>query len=161
MKYYVTKKLLKKMLASYSYDREFLGKVVGEIKENVYFYDLYYVLQNSSQTSTTEIWTTGTFGAAKNVVGSFHTHPGQPRPSQQDLISFNKWGGYHFILGYPTTVENLKLYNKFGDELQFEIVDRVRTKKEKELEMWQALLLDFAIVGFIGLIILIILLIIY
>lgn len=146
MKYYISDVLVKKMIDTYTEEKEFLADLVGEIKgKNVYFYDIYYVIRAADKNSASRIWITGGFNAERNVIGTFHTHPGIAFPSEQDKVTFSKYGGFHFILGKPPKLQNLKLFDKYGNPLSYktmthnEIMTRVGKKDEKELKPLKAL----------------------
>jgi proteasome lid subunit RPN8/RPN11 len=54
--------------------------------------------------------------------GSIHSHPlPNSRPSKNDLLFFSKIGGVHILASYPFSEEDIKVYNKNGEELKFEI----------------------------------------
>lgn len=55
--------------------------------------------------------------------GSIHSHPlPSSSPSKNDLLFFSKIGGVHIVASYPFSEEDIKVYNKNGEELKFEIV---------------------------------------
>jgi proteasome lid subunit RPN8/RPN11 len=56
--------------------------------------------------------------------GTIHSHPsGVPYPSLQDLNSVFKQLRFHFIVGFPYRLNNIKCFDKKGNELQFKVVD--------------------------------------
>jgi proteasome lid subunit RPN8/RPN11 len=56
--------------------------------------------------------------------GSFHSHPsGVIIPSLQDLNSVFKRYRYNFIVGYPYDLNNIRCFDKNGNELQFKVID--------------------------------------
>ena len=56
--------------------------------------------------------------------GTIHSHPsGVPYPSLQDLNSVFKSLTFHFIVGFPYRLNNVKCFDKNGSELQFKVID--------------------------------------
>ncbi|MFW9877526.1 MAG: Mov34/MPN/PAD-1 family protein [Candidatus Thorarchaeota archaeon] len=56
--------------------------------------------------------------------GTIHSHPsGNLSPSLQDLNSIFKGNRFHFIVGFPYNLKNIKCYDKNGIELQFKVID--------------------------------------
>ena len=55
--------------------------------------------------------------------GTIHSHPsGALYPSLQDLNSIFKGLRFHFIIGFPYSLKNIKCFDKNGTELQFKII---------------------------------------
>jgi len=53
-----------------------------------------------------------------------HSHPsGNPRPSEDDLITFQKHGRVHIIIAYPYEDDTWRAYDYTGKEIKLEIVD--------------------------------------
>ena len=58
------------------------------------------------------------------IVGTFHSHPSpHPIPSTADLQMFSRFGRFHIIVAYPYTMESWKCYDRYGNEVEAEIVD--------------------------------------
>jgi proteasome lid subunit RPN8/RPN11 len=56
--------------------------------------------------------------------GSVHSHPTPNiRPSAGDVLSFSRTGGIHIILAYPFGETSLAVYNRKGEQLEFEVVE--------------------------------------
>jgi len=56
--------------------------------------------------------------------GTIHSHPsGILYPSLQDLNSIFKGNRFHFIVGFPYSLNNVKCYDKNGTELQYKLVN--------------------------------------
>jgi len=59
-----------------------------------------------------------------NYKGTIHSHPsGSLYPSLQDLNSVFKGKRFHFIVGFPYSLNNIKCFDKNGTELQFKVID--------------------------------------
>ncbi|MDR2831105.1 MAG: Mov34/MPN/PAD-1 family protein [Methanobrevibacter sp.] len=55
--------------------------------------------------------------------GSVHSHPGpSASPSNTDLISFAKIGVFHMIICQPYRVEDIRAYNKYGENISYKII---------------------------------------
>jgi proteasome lid subunit RPN8/RPN11 len=58
------------------------------------------------------------------IIGTFHSHPSaNAAPSTADLEMFSRFGRYHLIVPYPYKEENCKCYDRYGNEIEMEIVD--------------------------------------
>ncbi|MFX1277797.1 MAG: Mov34/MPN/PAD-1 family protein [Promethearchaeota archaeon] len=56
--------------------------------------------------------------------GTIHSHPsGTLHPSLQDLNSIFKGLRFHFIIGFPYRLNNIKCFDKDGTELQFKVIN--------------------------------------
>ncbi|MFW9865023.1 MAG: Mov34/MPN/PAD-1 family protein [Candidatus Thorarchaeota archaeon] len=56
--------------------------------------------------------------------GTIHSHPsGSPYPSLQDLNSVFKKLKFHFIVGFPYNLNNVKCFDSTGTELQFKVIN--------------------------------------
>lgn len=56
--------------------------------------------------------------------GTIHSHPsGNLNPSLQDLNSVFKGNRFHFIVGFPYSLNNIKCFDKNGTELQFKVIN--------------------------------------
>jgi len=56
--------------------------------------------------------------------GTIHSHPsGNLSPSLQDLNSVFKGNRFHFIVGFPYNLNNIKCFDKNGTELQFKVIN--------------------------------------
>ncbi len=56
-----------------------------------------------------------------SIIGSIHSHPGAPRPSQADLEFFRKMGRFHMIVGYPYTADSIAAFNSDGSPASLEL----------------------------------------
>ncbi len=60
----------------------------------------------------------------RSIVGTVHSHPsGNPRPSEGDLLTFQKHGKVHIIIAYPYEDNTWRAYDYTGKEIKLEIVD--------------------------------------
>ncbi|MFW9988905.1 MAG: Mov34/MPN/PAD-1 family protein [Candidatus Odinarchaeota archaeon] len=60
----------------------------------------------------------------RDYQGTIHSHPsGNVFPSLQDLNSIFKVNRFHFIVGFPYSLNNIKCFDKNGTELQFEVIE--------------------------------------
>lgn len=58
------------------------------------------------------------------IVGTFHSHPSpHPVPSAADLQMFSRFGRFHIIVAYPYDEDSWKCYDRYGNEVEVEIVD--------------------------------------
>ena len=57
-----------------------------------------------------------------DALGTFHSHPGPPVPSQADLRVFSMTGREHLIIGWPYARNTVRAYNPSGNELPVEVV---------------------------------------
>ncbi len=58
------------------------------------------------------------------ILGSVHSHPTPNNtPSSADIEMFSRFGRYHIIVGYPYTERSWRCYDRFGKEVNVEIVD--------------------------------------
>ncbi|MEM3411898.1 MAG: Mov34/MPN/PAD-1 family protein [archaeon] len=57
-----------------------------------------------------------------SISGTFHSHPGTPRPSKQDLNFFSKLGKHHLIIGYPVSIKNCYVFNSSGKMSKLEVL---------------------------------------
>jgi len=56
--------------------------------------------------------------------GTIHSHPsGNLSPSLQDLNSVFKGNRFHFIVGFPYSLNHIKCFDKNGTELQFKVIN--------------------------------------
>jgi proteasome lid subunit RPN8/RPN11 len=61
------------------------------------------------------------------TAGTVHSHPsGSNRPSKADLQFFAKMGDTHIIIGYPYNVHTWQAYDRQGNEIELEVVRRVK-----------------------------------
>jgi len=59
----------------------------------------------------------------RDYQGTIHSHPsGTLYPSPQDLNSIFKGNRFHFIVGFPYSLNNIKCFDKNGKELQFKLI---------------------------------------
>ena len=58
----------------------------------------------------------------QSIVGSVHSHPGPPIPSEADLRFFAKQGRIHIIIGQPYTIKTTRAFTQEGNPTQLEIV---------------------------------------
>ncbi|MFX1314145.1 MAG: Mov34/MPN/PAD-1 family protein [Promethearchaeota archaeon] len=60
----------------------------------------------------------------RNYQGTIHSHPsGSCFPSLQDLNSIFKGNNFHFIVGFPYSLNHIKCFDKNGTELQFKVIN--------------------------------------
>lgn len=103
------------------YPREFLAMLGSTKKDNVI--DEYVMLPGESGDSAAFIYL-NTKPMDKGILGSVHSHPSPSnKPSSGDLSSFPKYGRIHLIISYPYTMKDVAMYDSFGKELEFEIVE--------------------------------------
>ncbi len=101
------------------YPAEFFCLLGGREKRKViYITEVIYVPWKEGETHATVDINV----IPKDVLGSFHSHPGPPEPSPEDLRSFPWFGKVHVIAGYPFTPENVRVYDTDGNELEFFVV---------------------------------------
>ncbi len=59
-----------------------------------------------------------------SIKGSVHSHPsGSNFPSRADLRVFPKTGEIHLIISYPFTINNARLFDSKGRELEWQTID--------------------------------------
>ena len=100
--------------------KEFVAVVEGKVEnKELKITGLYYRTFTSSVNSASF---SSFFGGQVNGIGTVHSHPSSnTRPSNADLLFFNKKGGVHFIIGYPYTGKNIAGYDYKGNEIVFRI----------------------------------------
>jgi len=60
----------------------------------------------------------------RDYQGTIHSHPsGSLSPSLQDLNSVFKGNRFHFIAGFPYSLNDIKCFDKNGTELQFKLIN--------------------------------------
>jgi len=60
----------------------------------------------------------------RDYQGTIHSHPsGSLSPSLQDLNSVFKGNRFHFIAGFPYSLNDIKCFDKNGTELQFKVIN--------------------------------------
>jgi len=60
----------------------------------------------------------------RDYQGTIHSHPsGSLSPSLQDLNSVFKGNRFHFIVGFPYSLNDIKCFDKNGTELQFKLIN--------------------------------------
>lgn len=89
-----------------------------EIIDDLIFYPLSSNNQNSFSISEWQI------PIGIGSCGSVHSHPSESNsPSQEDLNFFSKRGKVHIIICYPFETENIILYDRNGNVLEFQIIE--------------------------------------
>ncbi|NPA87055.1 MAG: metalloprotease [Candidatus Diapherotrites archaeon] len=58
------------------------------------------------------------------VIGSFHSHPGSPLPSPEDLAFFVEVGVVHLIAGYPFRRRDVVAYDREGKRIRLRVGQR-------------------------------------
>lgn len=56
--------------------------------------------------------------------GSFHSHP-EPKtsyPSDEDLLFFSRFGGFHFIASFPFHLCDVRAFNASGKKVRFSLI---------------------------------------
>jgi len=104
-------------LARGSYPNEFIALLQGNVKNKKLIIDgLVYQPYDASRISTIMKMNVPSLS---RVVGSVHSHPSKSGPSSTDLLSFNKRGAIHLIIGYPYSVKDINCYDFEGNKLEF------------------------------------------
>ncbi|MFW9942934.1 MAG: Mov34/MPN/PAD-1 family protein [Candidatus Thorarchaeota archaeon] len=100
--------------------KEFLG--ILKIEKNIF---TEFILPPGAVTSrNTGIFFPTRLPLSLDYQGTIHSHPsGVPYPSLQDLNSVFKGLRFHFIVGFPYRLSNIKCFDKNGRELQFKLID--------------------------------------
>ena len=100
--------------------KEFLG--ILKMENNVF---TEFILPPGAITSRTSgIFSPIRLPLTLDYQGTIHSHPsGVPYPSLQDLNSVFKSLTFHFIVGFPYRLSNVKCFDKNGTELQFKVID--------------------------------------
>jgi proteasome lid subunit RPN8/RPN11 len=100
--------------------KEFVG--ILKMEKNVF---TEFILPPGAVTSrTTSVFFPGRIPINRDYQGTIHSHPsGYVIPSLQDLNSVFKGNKYHFIVGFPYTLDHIKCFDKNGTELQFKIIN--------------------------------------
>ena len=117
---YIDKDLLEALLeaARRKHPTEFFVLLEGERRGND-FYITSFVYVPWKEGFTHAI--IDVYHVPSGIIGSFHSHPGSPLPSPEDIRTF-PWIGYvHLIAGYPYTIEHVKAYDVNGKELRIVI----------------------------------------
>ncbi len=118
----LNKELFDALHSIYTPKKEIFFFLIGEINEDkVIVHDAKYVLQESSFDSVYFK------DLPSGFIGTFHTHPFDCKPSDQDLKIFNKLGGVHIIMGKDC----IAAYDLFGNPLKL-IIASNKTKIDKE-----------------------------
>ena len=59
------------------------------------------------------------------VFGTVHSHPAPScKPSEEDMALFTRFGKYHIIVCYPYDEKSWKCYNRKGEEVTLEVVEK-------------------------------------
>ncbi|MFX0022527.1 MAG: Mov34/MPN/PAD-1 family protein [Candidatus Hermodarchaeota archaeon] len=100
--------------------KEFLG--ILKMEKNVF---TEFILPPGAISSrNTSVFFPGRIPINRDYQGTIHSHPsGNVIPSLQDLNSVFKDNRYHFIAGFPYTLNHIKCYDKNGMELQFKVIN--------------------------------------
>ena len=105
-----------------AYPNEF-GAMLNCDNENIIDDLIFYPLSNNNENSFSVNEWMVPIGIGS--CGSVHSHPsGSNSPSTADLNFFSKRGKIHIIICYPFEDENVIFYDKEGNVLSFEIIDR-------------------------------------
>jgi len=100
--------------------KEFLG--ILKMDKNVF---TEFILPPGAVTSrTTGVFFPGRIPINRDYQGTIHSHPsGNVIPSLQDLNSVFKGNRFHFIVGFPYNLNNIKCFDRNGTELQFKVIN--------------------------------------
>ncbi|MFP3871722.1 MAG: Mov34/MPN/PAD-1 family protein [Candidatus Aenigmatarchaeota archaeon] len=59
-----------------------------------------------------------------SIVGVIHSHPSPNfNPSQEDMITFGKYGRLHIIMAYPYDLDSWQAYDSTGKEMDLELIE--------------------------------------
>jgi proteasome lid subunit RPN8/RPN11 len=100
--------------------KEFLG--ILKMDKNVF---TEFILPPGAITSRNSgVFFPGRIPLNRYYLGTIHSHPsGNLSPSLQDLNSVFKGNMFHFIVGFPYSLNNIKCFDKNGTELQFKVIN--------------------------------------
>ncbi|MFX1590984.1 MAG: Mov34/MPN/PAD-1 family protein, partial [Promethearchaeota archaeon] len=103
-----------------NHPKEFLG--ILKMENNIF---TEFILPPGAITSRTSgVFFQNRLPINRYYQGSIHSHPsGTLFPSLQDLNSVFKGYKFHFIVGFPYTLNNIKCFEKDGTELQFKVIN--------------------------------------
>jgi proteasome lid subunit RPN8/RPN11 len=60
----------------------------------------------------------------KSVIGSAHSHPSNSnKPSGEDIHSFPKFGKIHLIIALPFNMDDIKMFDVRGKEINFRVIE--------------------------------------
>ncbi|MFX1303025.1 MAG: hypothetical protein ACFE9X_06680, partial [Promethearchaeota archaeon] len=100
--------------------KEFLG--ILKMDKNVF---TEFILPPGAITSrNTGVFFPSRIPISRDYQGTIHSHPsGTLYPSLQDLNSIFKRNRFHFIVGFPYSLNHIKCFDKNGTELQFKLIN--------------------------------------
>ena len=109
-------------IAKESYPNEFSAMLQGKIKEGILKIDGLIFLPGAASESgaVMEIFM---MPMLSDAVGSVHSHPSfSAQPSEADLQFFSKRGYFHIIIAQPYNEESIRVYDSYGDLVNYTIV---------------------------------------
>lgn len=100
--------------------KEFLG--ILKMENNIF---TEFILPPGAITSrNTGVFFPNRIPLNRDYQGTIHSHPsGTLYPSLQDLNSMFKGNRFHFIVGFPYSLNHIKCFDKSGKELQFKLIN--------------------------------------
>ncbi len=100
--------------------KEFLGI----LKIDNYVFTEYIMPPGATTSRRSGVFFPSRLPMSRDYQGTIHSHPsGNLHPSLQDKNSIFKAHKFHFIVGFPYTLNNVKCYNRNGLELQFKVIN--------------------------------------
>ena len=99
--------------------KEFLG--ILKMEKNIF---TEFILPPGAITSKSSgVFFPSRIPMSRDYQGTIHSHPsGTLYPSPQDLNSMFKGNRFHFIVGFPYSLNDIKCFDKSGKELQFKLI---------------------------------------
>src|SRR5271157_4298696 len=102
--------------------REFLGllRVKGGVLAE------YLLAPGMRSSGIAAVFSPSRLFADRSIIASVHSHPsGNARPSDQDLRMFSSGTNYfHLIIGFPYNIATMQAYDRRGNPIPIEIVDK-------------------------------------
>ncbi len=97
---------------------------VGLLKMDRFVFTEFILPPGAITSRNSGVFFPGRIPISRDYQGTIHSHPsGNVIPSLQDLNSVFKGNRFHFIVGFPYSLNNIKCFDKNGTELQFEVIE--------------------------------------